>query len=63
MQYHKKLTEFSKFKFVTSVFKTNFSRKSTENIFVVDEHNYFNSQPKVDTEEQIKFYISNFIAH
>ena len=28
-----------------------------ENISVVDEHNKFNSQPKVDTEEQIKFFI------
>ena len=64
MQYDKKMTELSKLMIVTSVFE--FSHKSTENIFVVDEHNYFNSQPKVDTEEQIKFFIvsqdTNFLS-
>ena len=55
MQYDTKLTEFSKFMILTSVFEL--SHKSTENIFVVDEHNYFNSQPKVQSEEQIKIFI------
>ena len=43
--------------------QNEFSHKSTENILVIDDLNYFNSQSKVDTEEQIKFHLSNFKAH
>ena len=53
MQYHKKLRIHD----CDLGVQNEFSHNSTENTFVVDEHNYFNSQPKLDNEEQIKFYI------